>query len=124
MKLLTKEIRRTMPGPRAQENVTDPIVHVKFFHPFSSWAWFATEAWQIIEVQDSDDYKEEPLSYNLQPGEALEDIIFFGWVHGDFPELGTFSFNELRSVRKHGLGIERDLHFQPKPLSEVQNGVH
>lgn len=95
MKLMTKKIRKQIPALYSQENVTDPIVQVKFFSPWSNWTWYATEF-------DGED-------------------IFFGWVDGHYPELGYFSLNELKSVKgPFGLAIERDLHFTPKPLSKVQ----
>lgn len=55
--------------------------------------------------------------------QALEDFRFFGYVHGHCDELGYFSLKELKSVHGPGiwqaLGIERDLYFTPKPLSQV-----
>jgi|GEM_PF-248867 len=98
MELLPDEIRKKLPPLYAQEHEKDPMVYVKFFHPLSHWTWYATEG-------SSED----------------DDFIFFGWVYGDFPELGYFSLNELESVKDPlGLGIERDLHFTPKRLSEVK----
>ncbi len=97
MELLTPELRASLPKLYAQEKHSDPIVHVKFFTPNSSWTWFATE------------------------GQAEEnDFIFFGYVIGQFREWGYFSLNELSSVHgPYGLPIERDLHFTPGPMSEV-----
>lgn len=95
MKLLTKEILSKIPRLYSQEHVKDPVVYVKFFHPLSHWRWYATE---------------------YSPKEKL----FFGWVAGDFPELGYFSLKELESVRIMGLGIERDMYFTPARLSEVK----
>jgi hypothetical protein len=38
-----------------------------------------------------------------------------------FPELGSFSLEELQGYKGPlGLGIERDIHFQPKPLSQCK----
>jgi len=34
--------------------------------------------------------------------------------------MGYFSLDELESVKVHGLAMERDLHFQSKPLSEIK----
>lgn len=93
MKLLTKEIEAKIPGPR--KSGKDPMVYVKFFHPFSNWEWYPTEY----------DKKER---------------MFFGFVHGFEDELGYFSLDELESVKVHGLGMERDMYFKPVPLSEVQ----
>lgn len=97
MKLLTEELKKQLPPLYSQEHEADPLVICKFFHPLSFWTWYAYEA------SPEDD-----------------DFIFFGWVYGDFPELGYFSLSELESVNVMGLGIERDLHFTPMRLSEVK----
>lgn len=97
MKLLTQELRRQLPPLYSQEKEADPMVYAKFFHPLSSWTWYATEG-----------------------SPEGDDFIFFGWVYGDVPELGYFSLNEMEGVKIMGLGIERDLHFQPTKLSEVK----
>lgn len=92
--LLPEEVRKILPTLYAQEREPDPIVYVKFFAPISHWAWYATEF-------DNED-------------------IFFGWIHGDHPELGYFSLSELESILIGGLlPIERDLFFTPTPLSMV-----
>ena len=96
MMLLTKSIKNKLPKLYSQENIKDPIVHVKFFDPTGSFTWFATKF-------DGED-------------------IFFGKVFSEFcpeGELGNFSLSELQSVRvRFGLGIERDKWFTPKPLSQ------
>ena len=97
MELLTQELREQLPPLYSQENEADPMVICKFFHPLSTMTWYAIEG-----QPEGDDY------------------IFFGWVHADFPELGYFSLSEMESVKVMGLGIERDLHFTPKKLSEVK----
>ena len=94
MMLLTKEIRKRLPPIKSQENVEDPIVQVKFFHPFSSWTWYA------IEFDGEDE--------------------FFGYVVGHEKELGYFSLAELKSINIHGLGMERDYYFKPCRLSEIK----
>ena len=97
MKLLTKEILKQIPNLYAQEKSKDPIVYVKFFCPWSSWTWYATEY-------------------------SPEDKVFFGYVCGFENELGYFSLEELESiVGPGGLKIERDIHFKPTKLSEISN---
>jgi hypothetical protein len=95
MQLMTDEIERTLPPLRATEHLGEgAIARVKFFAPWSSWTWYATE-------YDSD------------------QRLFFGLVVGWEPELGYFSLTELQSLHgPGGLGVERDLYFQPKPLAE------
>jgi hypothetical protein len=95
VKLLTQEIRKQLPMIGSQADNLDPIIIVKFFCPWSFWTWFA---------------------YEFDGGD-----IFFGYVKGDFDEIGSFSLSDLESVRgPMGLTIERDLYFVPKLLSQCK----
>ena len=98
MKLLTKELLKRFEQVGRQEGSKDPIVIAKFFNPAGAGTWYATE---------------------YDPIEKL----FFGYVSifGDWnDEWGSFSLEELESYRgKFGLGIERDLYFDPKPFSQI-----
>lgn len=95
MMLLTKANRQALPPLYSQENNPDPVAVVKFFIPTSSWTWYATE----FDGKD----------------------IFFGLVDGHEKELGNFSLKELESVKGPlGLGVERDRHFTPTPLSKLR----
>lgn len=97
MQLLTDEVRRTLPPLGHQSEVEDPIAYVKFFTPDAQWTWWATEG--------------EPDG---------EEFIFFGFVRGVELEWGSFCLSELESARgPWGLPVERDLHFKPRPMSEV-----
>jgi Protein of unknown function (DUF2958) len=96
MELLPESIAQQIPPLYAQEKSPDPIAHVKFFTTASNWTWYVTE----FDAQD----------------------IFFGLVQGFEEELGYFSLHELaEGVDPMGLGIERDLNFQPTPLSQLRN---
>ena len=95
MKLLTEELRKALPPLYSQENEKDPMVVCKFFLPLTKWTWFATE----FDGKDT----------------------FFGYVCGEYPELGYFSLNELENLEgPYGIGVERDMFFQPIKLSEVR----
>ena len=86
----TEELKRQLPPVYSQENVANPMVWVKYFHPLSYWIWYGFE------------YDEED--------------IFFGWVSGFQDELGYFSLREMEGVGVM-LGVERDLHsIGPHPL--------
>lgn len=82
----------------ARDGVTapDPVPVVKFFNPCGAATWLATEL-------DRD-------------GDTLFGLADLGF---GCPELGSFSLNEMASVRlPWGLFIERDEHFEPmRPLS-------
>jgi hypothetical protein len=108
MELLPQELRQQLPPLYSQEHEPDPMVICKFFHPLSHWTWYAYEGSPVDEngYYDTDEEK--------------VDFVFFGWVYGDFPEMGYFALSELESVTVMGLGIERDLHFTPMKLSEVK----
>ena len=94
MKLITKEILKTFKKTGSQENEKDPKIIVKYFTPWSNWTWFATEF-------DGDD-------------------TFFGLVDGFEKEWGSFSLSELKGLTGFGgLGIERDLYFGDKHISDV-----
>jgi len=108
MKLLKEELKEQLPPLYSQEHEPDPMVICKFFHPLSHWTWYAYEG-SPVDANGFYDTEEEKV-----------DFLFFGWVYGDFPELGYFSLSELESVSVMGLGIERDLLFKPMRLSEVK----
>lgn len=108
MELLPDEVKKQLPPLYSQEHEPDPLVMCKFFHPLSYWTWYAYEG-SPVDANGLYDTEEEKVDY-----------LFFGWVYGDFPELGYFSLSELQSVSVMGLGIERDLHFTPMRLSEVK----
>ena len=95
-KLLPDDIAKLLPPLNATENIDDPVAHVKLFTPDSSWSWFLTE---------------------FDPVQRL----CFGFVIGLDQELGYFSLDELEAVRGPlGLPIERDLYWQPRPISECR----
>jgi hypothetical protein len=90
MKFLTAKNLKDLPALYANEarRPADVSVPVKFFTPWSSWTWYATE-------------------YDPKEG------IFFGLVDGHEAELGYFSRSELESVTgPMGLKIERDMHWR------------
>lgn len=95
-RLLTDELRRALPKLREQDGVKDPIVYAAFLFAVSGWVWFVTEG----ESRDNGDF------------------LFFGYVIGFESEWGYFALSELEEVNVHGLQIERDLTFEPKPFSK------
>lgn len=96
MKLLTKEVLNKLPPLGSQEDVADPVAHVKFFTPDAGWTWYATEG-----------------------SKDGADFTFFGYVVGVESEWGYFNLSELESVRGNfGLPVERDPYFTPAPVSQ------
>jgi hypothetical protein len=97
MKLLTKELEKKLPTIYSTQTFDDPIAWVKFFTPTCSWTWYATE---------------------YDPKER----VFFGLVYGLERELGFFSLDELENLKgPFGVGVERDISFSPKPISQCSN---
>ena len=99
MKLLTQELRRKFPklGANQYKAPKDIKVIAKFFCPWSSWTWYATE----FDGKDT----------------------FYGFVKGFENEFGSFSLFELESIKgPFELGIERDLYFGKHTLQEVMDG--
>ncbi|AQT70057.1 hypothetical protein STSP2_03259 [Anaerohalosphaera lusitana] len=102
MKLLTEEIKRTLPKLYSQEEVTDPMVPLKFFTPDSSFTWL------IIEGDE----------------ESEGDWLFFCKVVSHLcpeGELGYVRLSDLEEIRGPlGLPVERDLYWEAKPLSKCK----
>jgi hypothetical protein len=95
MQLMTEALRKRFAAVGCQDGKKgDALVIARFFHPLSSWIWYATE---------------------YDP----ETRCFFGYVCGFDDEWGDFSLDEMESVKLHGLGIERDIHFEEKPLRDA-----
>jgi Protein of unknown function (DUF2958) len=96
MELLDIEHRAVLPELYSNEQLgLDALALVKFFTPDGNWTWYASE-------YDGED-------------------LFFGLVSGFEVELGYFSLTELEGVKGAlGLPIERDNHFSPTPLRNLQ----
>ena len=87
MILLTPSQRARLLANHRMPDV-DHIPVVKFFNPFGAGTWLATEL-----DEDGD--------------------ILFGLADLGYPELGSWSLNEMAAIRlPFGMGIERDLHFE------------
>jgi len=98
MKLMTEELRKLFPLLYENENKepTETAVIVKFFNPFGSGTWYATEF-------DGED-------------------IMYGLANIFEPELGYFSLQEMEEVRVGPggvLGLERDLYIGEISLAEA-----
>lgn len=93
---LPAEILDQLPALYSTEDQPDPLAVVKYFAPDAQYTWYATE---------------------YDP----EERVFFGLVQGHFEELGYFSLAELEDARgPWGLPVERDLGFEPTPLSKLR----
>ena len=81
----------------SQEEAEDPLIVAKLFDPCSAATWWITEY------------------------DPIEKIAFC-WVQGLIEdEFGYISLTEMESIKGPlGIGIEQDLYFQQKRLSEVK----
>jgi hypothetical protein len=102
MKIVTEEFEALFKDYPlySQEDVDDPLVIAKLFDPCSAATWYLTE-------------------YNSK------DKIAFGYVMGLVEdEWGYVSLTELESIKGPlGIGIEQDLYFLQKLMSECKKLV-
>src|SRR6185503_8939316 len=110
MELLDEETKSRLPPLYSNEEIgLKALAQVKYFTPDGDWTWYASEGSYVDENGYYDTDKEKV------------DYLFFGLVSGLEIELGYFSLSELTQVRGAlGLPVERDLHYRPKPLGELQ----
>ena len=101
-KLLTKAIEtklRRFPIKSQEARGADAEVLVKFFYPYGSGTWLATEA----EYTEDDGW----IFYGIAE-------IGHGW------EWGYFSLNELAAIKKFGRpAVERERYAPPKTVKEA-----
>ena len=104
MKLFTQAILKKLPPLYANEEVDKEkvMVHLKLFNPTGVGTWYITE-------------------YNP------EENLAFGFCNlGDpeMAELGYVSITELEEFKgRMGLGIERDMSFDSRPLEDIMTTV-
>ena len=100
MELLPEDVRARIPmlSAVAHLSIDELEVVCKWFYPDFGWTWYVI-AW-------------------------VEEDVFFGFVDGDYPELGDFSLRELMETRgKFGCAIERDVYFAPQPLKPIYDAA-
>ena len=96
-KLIPQKLLSDIPDLYETEGVSNPLCQIKLFTPDSCFTWY------IIEFSKAD------------------TNTCYGYVQGLESELGYFTLEELESVHGPlGLAIERDLSFNPTPLSTVK----
>ena len=94
MKLLTKEITKKAQKQYDKGSDMEQMVVAKFFG--GNWTWY------LMNLAEDKDYA-------------------WGIVDGHAVEMGSFSISELQNVKlkPFGLGIERDLYFEPVKAGEL-----
>ena len=83
-----------LPSTDAAYEAVDPLIRIKLFDPVGNWTWYLA-------------------------GYDPDRRLAYGAVDGFAFEVGDFSMLELTALRgrRLGLPIERDLWFEPRPLS-------
>ncbi len=94
-RLIAEIKRRGIPPLYTQENVADPTIYLEMSLLQFHWRWYASEC----EIGDDG------------------DVLFFGFVNGDFGEWGYFRLSELED-RRCPLLVSYD--FKPMPFSELK----
>jgi hypothetical protein len=98
--LIAEIKKRGIPPLYAQEeNSADPTIYLELSLFQFPWRWYASEC----EIEEGG------------------DVLFFGFVNGDFGEWGYFRLSELESTRCPLL-ISYD--FKPVPFSEVKKAYN
>lgn len=99
-KLIPQTLLSNIPDLYETERETNPLCYVKLFTPDSCFTWY------IIELSKEN------------------GNLCYGYVEGIENELGYFLLEEIESVRGSlGLSVERDLYFEPTPLSQIKKIV-
>ena len=102
---MTKEIQEKAEKQYDEDSDMEQMVVAKFFNPVGSWTWY------LMNMADNGDY-------------------CWGIVNGNAVEMGSWQMSELQKVKikPFGLGIERDLYFEPMKAKDVweqlNNGKH
>lgn len=96
--LVPKSIQKQIPKLYATDDelLGDRTAYARYFHPMSAYTAY------LLEYDPK-----EKLGFGLT-------------TMGHEWELGYMSIEEMQSVKVMGLGIERDIHFQPKTLSQIE----
>ena len=95
MKLITDKIAEQAEKQYDEGSDMEQKVVAKYFDPMGSWKWF------LMNKKKDDSY-------------------CWGIVKGFEVEMGSFSIDELESIKlPFGLGIERDTLFEPMKAKDV-----
>ena len=96
MELLPEYLKKDLPPLYSTKDQKEPMAVIKYFTPDANWTWYIIEG----EEQENGDW------------------LFFAYVIGLEKEYGYVLLSELESVKGPlGLSVERDLYFQPIPMS-------
>jgi len=109
MTLIPKEIEKKLPNIGETAKVDDPVCLIKLFNPCGPGTWWIAEKEKDGDLLYgiADIFVREKGYFSLSELEALQcpgDIIING------------------SKQRFSLPVERDLNFEPTPMSEIMRG--
>lgn len=119
--MMTREWADRIPRLGSQDGRPPEEVRVvvKYFAPWTSWTWYATEA-EVARPAGAG-VESVPLS-DYDPARG-DDLVFYGLVVGQERELGYWTMRDLMSIRgPGGLQVERDRYFSGGTLADVMAG--
>jgi len=76
-RLIAEIKKRGIPSLYTQEDTTDPMIYLEISLFQFPWRWYVSEC----EIEESG------------------DVLFFGFVNGDFDEWGYFRLSEMEDTR-------------------------
>ncbi len=94
-RLIAEIKKREIPPLYTQENTADPMIYLEISLLQFPWRWYVSEC----EIEESG------------------DVLFFGFVNGDFDEWGYFRLSEMEDTRCPLL-VSYD--FKPLPFSKLK----
>ena len=120
-KLITKEIERALEkqGDTSQMAPENIMVVAKFFALGSGATWYLYDWDRETRGKDGEatDFGFPPRNENDPPNRLW---VFANLGNADDAECGTVLLQELQSLKMGGIPrVERDIHWEPMPLSEV-----
>lgn len=96
-------VAKVIPGLRKTDGNPDALAYIKLFDPCGRWTAYLTE-------------------YDPATREAFGFVV--SPLGPDCDELGYVSLSEIEATTNRlGLHMERDIHWKPTPLSQVQSGA-
>ncbi len=94
-RLIAEIKKREIPLLYTQEDTTDPLIYLEISLFQFPWRWYVSEC----EIEESG------------------DVLFFGFVNGDFDEWGYFRLSEMEDTR---CPLLVNYSFKPMPFSVVK----
>lgn len=116
--LMTDEVWELLPLLTCREVVArpNPLLPVRYHMSDAHWAWYPMAILGMRAGEGSGGGNDTGGRLHNQ----ANDILLYGYIHGDAPHLGVFTLRELEAVRGLlGRRVRRDRGWAPRRLMEV-----